>query len=100
MMTLSAFCLCIGQLLWKRIAAYGLVMLFLGFFIYSIGALVMLIAYRFGDLSVLQPMNSLCYVFMLIFASVLLHESITLLKVAGVVVIMIGVVLIAGSDMA
>lgn len=69
-----------------------------GFFFYGIGALVMLIAYQFGKLSVLQPMLSLNYVLSIILAVLILRESITLLKCIGVIVIISGVVLIAGGD--
>ena len=70
----------------------------LGFFFYGIGALVMLVAYRFGKLSVLQPMLSLNYVLSIILASVVLKEQITVIKCIGVFIIISGVVLIAGGD--
>ena len=69
-----------------------------GFLFYGAGALVMLVAYRFGKLSVLQPMLSLNYVLSIILAAVVLKESITILKCIGVIVIIAGVVLIAGGD--
>ena len=98
LMALSSLCVCVGQLFWKISANSGIAALLLGFSIYGIGALIMLVAYRFGSLSVLQPMLSLNYVLSIILASVILKEQITLLKYTGVLVIIIGVILIAGGD--
>lgn len=97
-MLISSICVCIGQLLWKISAERGLIMLLLGFCFYGVGALVMIIAYRFGKLSVLQPMLSLNYVLSIILAAVVLSEKITILKCIGVLIIIAGVVMIAGGD--
>lgn len=98
LMLLSSLCVCIGQLLWKLSADKGIAVMLAGFFFYGVGALVMLIAYRFGKLSVLQPMLSLNYVLSIILAPLVLKESITILKCMGVIVIIAGVILIAGGD--
>jgi undecaprenyl phosphate-alpha-L-ara4N flippase subunit ArnE len=97
-MAISAICVCVGQLLWKLSTQYGILPLILGFFFYGIGACLMLLAYRYGSLSVLQPMLSLNYVLSMILAAWILHEEITLYKCVGVVAMIIGVVLIAGGD--
>ncbi len=97
-MLVSSLCVCVGQLLWKLSAAKGLLFMLAGFFLYGVGALVMLVAYRFGKLSVLQPMLSMNYVLSIILAAVVLKEEITLLKCIGVFIIITGVVLIAGGD--
>ena len=98
LMLISSLCVCIGQLLWKMSADMGIVVMLAGFLFYGIGALVMIVAYRFGKLSVLQPMLSLNYVLSIILAALVLKESITVLKCIGVMVIIGGVVLIAGGD--
>ena len=98
LMLVSSLCVCIGQLLWKMSADMGIVVMLAGFLFYGIGALVMIVAYRFGKLSVLQPMLSLNYVLSIILAALVLKESITVLKCIGVMVIIGGVVLIAGGD--
>ena len=97
LMLLSSICVCIGQLLWK-LSTSGNIILLLGFFFYGIGALIMIIAYRFGELSVLQPMLSLNYVLSIFLAVVILKEEITILKVIGVFVIITGVIMIARGD--
>ncbi len=58
----------------------------------------MIIAYRFGKLSVLQPMLSLNYVLSIILAVLVLKEKVTILKCIGVLVIIAGVTMIAGGD--
>lgn len=98
LMILSSICVCIGQLLWKLSGTEGILFLIIGFGFYGFGALIMIIAYKFGSLSILQPMLSLNYVLSIILAKSVLNESITLLKVVGILIIMLGVILIGGGD--
>lgn len=97
-MLVSSMCVCVGQLLWKLSVEQGILTVLLGFGLYGLGALVMLIAYRFGKLSVLQPMLSLNYVLSIVLGAVVLKEEITTLKCIGVIIIIWGVVMIAGGD--
>ena len=98
MMIVSSICACVGQLLWKLSAVEGIMMMLAGFVLYGIGALVMIAAYRFGKLSVLQPILSLNYVLSIVLAAVVLKEEVTIIKCIGVLVLIAGVVLIAGGD--
>lgn len=98
-MIVSSICACVGQLFWKLSAKEGLLVMFVGFLFYGVGALVMLIAYKFGSLSVLQPMLSLNYALSIVLSILVLHESVTIDKIIGVIVIMTGVALIAGGDL-
>ena len=98
LMLVSSICVCVGQLLWKLSATQGLIFMLAGFAFYGAGALIMIIAYKFGKLSVLQPMLSLNYVLSILLAALVLHEAITLYKVIGVIIITCGVIMIAGGD--
>lgn len=98
MMILSSVCACIGQLCWKLSGTYGLLIMSLGFFLYGFGALIMLLAYKHGRLSVLQPILSLNYVLSIILGAAILQESITYLKCIGVLSIIAGVIFIARGD--
>lgn len=98
LMGISSVCVCVGQLLWKLSISGGFGTLVMGFMFYGMGAVIMIIAYRFGSLSVLQPMLSLNYVFSMFLAYLVLHEAITMFKIIGVLIIMVGVILIAGGD--
>lgn len=98
LMIVSSICVCVGQLFWKLSSTNGTVFLLSGFVFYGMGALVMIVAYKYGKLSVLQPMLSLNYVLSMILAALVLNEAITLLKLIGVIMIILGVVMIAGGD--
>lgn len=98
LMVLSSIVVCLGQLLWKLGANGDLLMLAEGFALYGIGALIMIIAYRFGSLSVLQPILSLNYVISLLVGYFFLNESVSLYNILGVIVIISGVYLIATGD--
>lgn len=94
LMLSSSVCACIGQLLWKLSAELGIYTLFIGFLFYGLGALLMIIAYKFGELSVLQPILSVNYVLSLGIGAICLHEVITVHRIIGALVIMLGVVFI------
>lgn len=98
MMILSSLCACIGQLFWKLSVTYGLPAMMTGFCLYGLGALIMLMAYRYGKLSVLQPVLSLNYVLSIILGAMVLHENVTLFKCIGILFIIVGVIFIAGGD--
>ncbi len=98
LMLLCAVCLCMGQFIWKRYD--GALSMIAGFAIYGLGALAMLIAYRFGSLSVLQPINSVSYIISAILGAAFFQETITLRKIAGIVIIMAGVTLLARGERA
>lgn len=98
LMLCASLCVCTGQLFWKLSDAHGLLFLLLGFGLYGLGALITLTAYRYGSLSVLQPVLSMNYVLTVVLAVVVLKEEITLLRVAGILCVMAGVLLICGGD--
>lgn len=98
LMIISSICVCVGQLLWKISVNKGTLFLITGFVFYGIGAVIMIIAYKFGSLSVLQPILSLNYVLSIMLAKIILNEEITLLKLIGVFIIIMGVILIGGGD--
>jgi len=68
-----------------------------GILLYVLGTGVWLILLTKVDVSYAYPMLSLGYVFVLFFSFVFLHEPITLLKILGTILIVIGVSLIASK---
>lgn len=88
---------CLGQLSWKLAAERGLLLVAGGFLLYGCGALLMIVALRFGELSVLHPMLSAGYVLSLLLGALVLHEKVTAMKIAGVAVIILGLILISSS---
>ncbi len=97
-MLISSLFVCFGQLFWKLSLDKGILYLLLGFLFYGIGAILMIVAYKFGRLSVLQPMISSGYIISIIVGAIFLKESITVFKIIGVMVIILGIVVIGGSD--
>lgn len=97
-MIFAAVFACLGQLLWKLSVTDGVLYLLAGFVLYAVGALLMLTAYRFGSVSVLQPMLSTNYVLSAVLGFAVLKEPMTVLKAAGIVIITFGVILIGGGD--
>ena len=98
LMLISSISVCFGQLFWKLSVEHGFSFILLGFFLYGVGALLMIIAYRYGRVSVLQPMLSLNYILSIVLAALILDEKISVTKCIGILVIIIGVILIAGGD--
>lgn len=72
---LSALCTSFGQLLWKIGINSNLFILLIGFVLYGIGALSMIIALKFGELSILHPLMCTGYIFALINGYFFLKEK-------------------------
>lgn len=97
LMVVSATALCVGQLIWKKMDGIEILPLLLGFLIYGVGALVMIMAFKYGELSVLQPMNSMSYVISTFLAYFVLNEKITPTRLVGIIIIVIGVFILASA---
>jgi undecaprenyl phosphate-alpha-L-ara4N flippase subunit ArnE len=97
-MIASALLASFGQMFWKMYHTEGLWAMLLGFALYACGAVIMIVAYRFGNLSVLQPMLCLSYVFGIFIAIFILKEQMSPPRLAGILVVIFGVVMIAGGD--
>lgn len=97
-MIVSSICVCIGQLFWKLGTDGSLSQLIVGFILYGMGALVMIAAYKFGSLSVLQPILSINYVISILIGYYILEEQLNYINILGVAAIISGVILIAGGD--
>lgn len=99
LMLLSAATACVGQLLWKLSAqSDSLVMVLLGLALYGCGALLMIVALKYGELSVLHPMMSAGYVLSLVLGALVLGEHITVTRIIGVAIIIAGLVFLSSSE--
>ncbi|WNS42740.1 EamA family transporter [Paenibacillus sp. MMS20-IR301] len=94
----SALCTSVGQALWKLSDQKSLLYLFFGFCLYALGALLMLIAFRHGALSVLHPLLSVGYLFGLFIGYFFLLEMVTYKELIGTLIILCGVIMIGGGD--
>ena len=63
-----------------------------GFVLYAVGALLMIVAFRYGEVSVLHPMLSISFVLGLFIGNFSLRESIKPTMIIGVAVIFLGMV--------
>ncbi len=94
----SALMTCSGQLFWKLGAdneQYMIAFYLLGFVLYGIGALLMLVAFKFGEMSVLHPMLSVGFICSLILGNKFLGEDISYRKIMGIIFILVGVCLLS-----
>lgn len=94
----SAVLVASGQFFWKLSEGKSFLYLFLGFVLYGFGAILMMIAFKYGSFSVLHPMLCSSYVVSLIIGNLAFHEPLTLIKIIGVLIISLGVVFMGGSD--
>lgn len=88
----------VGQLFWKLSNGKDVKMVVIGFICYGLGAVLMILAFRYGSLSVLHPLMSAGYIFAIFLGQTQLHENISVSKFAGVAIIIFGVTLIGGGD--
>lgn len=95
---LSSICTTAGQYMWKISAMHNLFYIMIGFCFYGIGAVGMIIAFKYGSFSVIHPMMSMGYVFTVIISYLFLHEIINFQKVIGILFIMVGVAFIGVGD--
>ena len=96
---LSAGLACTGQLLWKLSSRNDSILLVIvGLGLYGLGAFLMILGLRYGELSVLHPMMSVGYVLSLFLGAAVLDEKITVTKIAGVAVIIVGLIFLSASE--
>lgn len=65
--------------------------LWIGLAVYGVSTLLMVLALRDGELSLLYPVISLTYIWVIFLSVLLLHEPLTVWKMAGVALICSGV---------
>ena len=90
-----------GQILWKysslqQVATgqvFNLLLLF-GFVSYGLGSALLIIALKYGDLSMLYPFVALSFVWVSIMSIILFNEHVSILNWLGITAIIIGVSLI------
>lgn len=95
LMLFSSICVCIGQLFWKLSNGNNYVYLLFGFLLYGIGSVTMILAYKHGEVSKLQPILAINYVLATFFGFYVFDEAITWNKIVGIIVIIFGVLCIS-----
>lgn len=62
-----------------------------GVIVYGFGAVLLIIALKYGELSTLYPLIALSFVWVMILSIYFLHEQVSLLNWAGIACILVGV---------
>jgi len=75
-------------------------MLFTGYAMYGISAVLLVMALRLGELSLLYPVFTLTYVWVMLLSHFIFQESLSPLKLVGVAVIMCGVAILGKASRA
>ncbi len=71
--------------------------LIVGLTLYGLGSVLMILALRHGELSVLYPVISLSYVWVAILSVIIFHEAMTPVKIAGIATVIAGVAVMGRS---
>ena len=66
----------------------------IGFFLYAIAGIFAIIAFRKGDVSVLYPIFATSYVWVSIVSFYFFKEDLSMLKLAGILIIALGISLV------
>jgi len=93
-----------GQLFWKLgvsnlnnsidLLSYLNIYIILGFITYGLGAVLLILALKYWELSRVHPFLALGYVWISILAPIFLGELLSLNKIIGIIIIIIGVICI------
>jgi len=94
----AAFLSSLAQLLWKFSANGNYLYIFLGFVVYGLTTIITIVAYKFGNLSVLHPFFSFSFIFALLFSHFFLNEMINIYGILGIIFIMTGSILLGIGD--
>ena len=71
--------------------------LYLGIFFYLIGAILLILALKYGKLSSVYPFIALSFVWVFLLSIILFKETISIIKVSGTLSIILGVIFIGKS---
>lgn len=85
----------LGQLAWKFGAdatsnSIAYILYIVGFIAAGLGMVILMVAFRFGEVSILQPMMSIGFAMSIFFGAFFLNEPITVAKVIGTFFIIAG----------
>ena len=69
---------------------WSVVLYGIGFLVSAMGAVLMMTSFRYGEVSILQPIMSVAYVFSFIFGFFFLGEPISQTKIIGTLLIIAG----------
>jgi len=65
----------------------------LGVICYGFGAVLVMIALKFGDLNIIFPVTAFTYVWSMLLSKYFLKEQITILRIIGILLVVTGIIL-------
>ena len=71
--------------------------LFAGYSLYGLSAILLILALRHGELSILYPVIALTYVWVAILSVVIFHENMPFLRMLGIATVVCGVAVLGRS---
>lgn len=74
--------------------------LFLGYALYGTSAVLLVLALRKGQLSMLYPVIALTFVWVAILSVIIFHESLSPMRIVGITTVVLGVALLGMGDSA
>ena len=72
--------------------------MFIGYALYGTSAILLVLALRKGQLSLIYPVIALTFVWVAILSVLVLHEELSLMRIGGVITIVLGVGLLGLGD--
>jgi len=72
--------------------------MFIGYALYGISAVLLVLALRKGQLSMLYPVIALTFVWVAILSVIVFHETLSPMRVAGITTVVLGVALLGFGD--
>jgi drug/metabolite transporter (DMT)-like permease len=95
---ITSLTLALSQFFWKISSGTNFFWIIAGFFIAGVGMVIMIIAYRYGSLSVIHPFMSMSYVIGIGLGVLVLNERINSFIILGIILIILGNIFIGGGD--
>ncbi|QQZ64029.1 DMT family transporter [Paenibacillus sonchi] len=97
-MLASAIFTSVGQATWKVSNGENFLYLFIGLISYFIGAVLMIIAFKHGSLSILHPLLSTGYIFSIFIGFFWLNEMIDFKTIVGILFVSAGAIIIGAEN--
>jgi len=69
--------------------------LFIGIMLYVIGAIILIIAFKGGEVTVIYPIFASSYIWVSILSAYFFNEQLGIIKLSGVFIVIIGIIMIS-----
>ena len=98
LMLFNSILIAASQLLFKNSVYHGLIFAALGIALQVFGTGIVMLAYKYGSFSVVSPVMSISMILAVTGGKIFFNENVTLLQMAGLAFVVVGVGLISAGD--